>query len=255
VSGPSLATQIRGHLSRALYPLLGWGVRALLPNRLHTGGCLIETGSPHITPTTVARLFLGRYEAPELAFIRQYLPRDLDVLELGASIGVASARIAQRLPPKRRLICVEANPHLGPLIEQNVALNTAGCALVVLNQAIDYSGQPSVRLQISETNTNSRLSRDAGGLAVAATTLTALITQFALKSFVLVADIDGAELGLILHDQAGLSQVQQLIIELHATEYLGEVWTPERMCAALVTTHHFRVRAVRGPVYVFDRAD
>lgn len=195
----------------------------------------------------------GATKPPELAFIRQYLPRDLDVVDLGASIGVGSALIAQRLSPARRLICVEANPHLLPLLARNVGLNTAGCALTVLNQAIDYSGQPSVRLDIQAVNTNSRLSRDGVGVAVVATTLSRLVRDFALPPFALIADIEGAELGLILHDAAALSQVQTLIIELHAAEYQGAAWPPERLCAALLATHHFQLRAQRAAVYVFDR--
>ncbi len=253
-AAPSLVTQLRGHLARAIYPVLGRSVAAVLHNRVRMRDCVIDTASPYITPTTVARLFLGRYEAPEIDFIRRRLPRNLDVVELGASIGVGTAHIARRLDAGRQLICVEANPYLLPLISANVERNTPGRRLVVLNEAIDYSGQPTVRLQVSETNTNSRLGSDPGGLAVVATTLSAVVAQFGLRAFALVADIEGAEAGLILHDAPALGQVQHLLIELHATEYQGERWTPERQRDLLISRHHFRLLATRGPVYVFDRS-
>lgn len=246
-------TQIRGHLSRALYPALGRAIAAVLHHRIRTGGLVIDTHSPHITPTTVARLFLGRYEAPEVKFIRQTLPRHLDVVELGASIGVTTAHIARRLEPERRLICVEANPHLIPLIKDNVARNAPGRPLTVLNQAIDYSGQRTVRLAISATNTNSRLSADGGGQEVEATTLSRLIQQFGLGDFALVVDIEGAELDLILNDQPALRQVQHLLIELHAATRAGELWLPDRLRAALLAQHGFRPGPAQGQVQVFDR--
>lgn len=252
-AGPGLVTQLRGHLSRFAYPLLGRTAGVVLRHRINNGGCIIATDTPYITPDTVARLFLGRYEAPELNFIRHWLPRDLDVVELGASIGVGTAHIARRLAAERQLICVEANPPLVPLIRANVERNAPGRRLVVLNQAIDYSGQPTVRLQLSATNTNSHLGSDPAGLAVAATTLSAIIAQFGLRAFALVVDIEGTELELILHDAPALSQVQFLLIELHATDYQGEHWTPDQMRDALLARHHFRLLAAHGPVYVFDR--
>ena len=250
----SLATRIRGHLSRAAcQPVIGRAIAAVQHNRVRNRGCLIDTSSPHITPTTIARLWWGLYEAKEIRFIKQLLPRDMDVVELGASIGVATAHIARRIQPERQIICVEANPYLLELIRENVALNTPGRRVTILNQAIDYSGQGSVRLQVSETNTNSRLGSGEDGLAVETTTLSRVIEHYSLGSFALVADIEGAELGMILNDKAGLSQVQQLIIELHPAQHLGELWTPERMRDLLIASHGFNLRAERGPVYVFER--
>ena len=246
-----LATEIRGRLSRTIYPRLGRLVDAALRHQLRVGDCLVDTSSPYIDPTTVARMFLHRYEAPELRFIRERLPRDLEVVELGASIGVTSAHVAQRLLPGRRLICVEANPHLLPLLRATVARNAPGRDLMVLHQAIDYSGAPTVHLDVSPINTNSHLG--ATGYAVAATTLSALLARYRLEHLALIVDIEGAELGLIRNDAAALRRVQFLLIECHVTEHEGETWTPARMQAALISDHGFTLRAARGPVYVFDR--
>ena len=251
MDGGKLVTEIRGRLSRTLYPRLGRLVDTALRHQLRVGDCVVDTSSPYIDPTTVARMFLRRYEAPELRFVRERLPRDLDVVELGASIGVTSAHAAQRLLPGRRLICVEANPHLLPLLRATVARNAPGHELVVLHQAIDYSGAPTVHLDISAVNTNSHLG--ATGYAVAATTLGAILDRYDLERLSLIVDIEGAELGLILQDAAALRRVQFLLIECHDTQHAGETWTPARMQAALVRDHGFTLLAAHGPVYVFTR--
>ncbi|MCC7360702.1 MAG: FkbM family methyltransferase [Anaerolineales bacterium] len=251
MSPPSLVTQLRGHLSRACYPVLGRLVGLALRHRLRVGDCVVDTNSPHIDPVTVSRMFLRRYEVPELRFARERLPRDLDIVELGASIGVITAHAARRLLPGRRLVAVEANPRLLPLLRATLATNAPSCDLTILNLAVDYSGAPTVHLDISPVHTNSRLG--PAGVAVAATTLSGLLARCGLHQIALIADIEGAELGLILHDAAALQSVQFLLIECHTVENAGDLWTPARMQAALVRDHGFALQAAHSPVYVFTR--
>jgi FkbM family methyltransferase len=215
-------------------------------------GCTIRTPAP-VAPYVKALLFWGLYESGEVRFVRQYLRRDLDVVELGASIGVVGSHVARGLEPGRRLICLEANPRLVPLLEKNVRLNAPGVALAVVNAAISYAGEPVVELTLGESNLAGAVGRQGTErVRVPATTLSSIVRDHQLREYCLVSDIEGAEGGLIRHDAAALEGCRQIIIELHEAQVDGRQLSPAELAAALVAIG-YQARAQYGPVYVFER--
>jgi hypothetical protein len=76
-----------------------------------------------ISDSVKANLFWGIYESAEIRFINQYLLNNLDVIELGSSLGLVSCCIAKNMLFDRRLICVEANPEMLSQIRRNLSLN------------------------------------------------------------------------------------------------------------------------------------
>src|SRR4051794_25130001 len=89
-------------------------------NVVRSDSSSIRVASPFVKPSTKAALFWGFYESAERRFVTRYLRRDLDVVELGGSIGVVSSLIASRLEGHARLISVEANPGLIDVLSSNV---------------------------------------------------------------------------------------------------------------------------------------
>src|SRR2546423_14009346 len=110
---PMIAVPLKVSMARALcHPIVGRVLGATLRNRIHAGGFGVDTSDPAIAPRVKASLFWGFYESAEIRFVRQYLRRDCDAVELGSSLGVVSCNVRRRLMPRRRLVCVEANPRL-----------------------------------------------------------------------------------------------------------------------------------------------
>jgi FkbM family methyltransferase len=175
------------------------------------------TDAPGVRPGTVASIFWGIYESAEIRFVRRYLRPDLNVVELGASLGVVSAEVSMRQERGRR-ICVEANPALVPLLRRNVAANSRRGGEIVLNRAVDYSGRGTIRFVRGETSAGGRtaaVSRLLTGAEkwdeVEAVTLSQLLDEFDVGPYALVSDVEGSEAGFISYDAAALAPCRQLM--------------------------------------------
>ena len=84
--------------------------RVLCNGQIANRGRVIDTNDFAVSAWVRTLVFWGIYETAELRLIERHLPRDIDVIELGGSIGVIAAQIAGHLIPGTRLISVEANP-------------------------------------------------------------------------------------------------------------------------------------------------
>lgn len=235
-------------------------IGTLTGNRVWNKGCVIDTTNPAIQPSVKAMLLWGLYESAEVRAVHRFLRSDLDVVELGSSLGVVASHIAQRLDRDRRLICVEANEQLLPLIAANVARNAPNASAVVEHGAVDYTaGREFVSLRIGPTNIDSKVEggNEAGddGMTVTAptTTLAGLLQRHQLGEFTLVADIEGAEAGLIAREEEALSRCRQMIIELHDQEYEGTHYTVDAMVDALQSKCGFGLLHRHGSVCVLGR--
>jgi len=132
---------IKASVARAIcHPAIGRAIGQLLRDHIPYRGCLIETTSRNVCPETKAALFWGIYESCELRFVQRYIRRDLDVVELGASIGGVTCHIRKRLGPDQRLLAVEANPELAALACRSLERNGLARNVSILKRAICYEG-------------------------------------------------------------------------------------------------------------------
>ncbi len=245
-------------LARGLcHPAVGRLLSALFNDRIPSlrFGCLrIDTRAPSVSPRNVAMIFWGIYESTEMRFVQRYLRPDLDVVEIGSSLGAVACRIARRQEAGRRLVCVEANPDLLPALRRNVHVHSPQ-PVEVVNRAIGYDG-PIARLHRGPDNTSGRAlpsSADAEGENVPASTLSELLEDHGIGEYALVSDIEGAEAGFIERDPTALSRCQQMVIELHDAESARGPLTVDDLAALLVERHGFVLRDRHGPVCVFER--
>jgi FkbM family methyltransferase len=231
---------------------MGWLVGRLYRDVVPCYGLRFHVPTPPVSPRTKAQMWLGIYEGGEIRFVRRWLRQDLDLVELGSSLGVVASHCAQRMLPDRRMVCVEANPALIPVLRANLARHAEGRRIDVVQRAIDYDGS-EVTLIVGENTSGSFVGagRD-GGVRVPTTTLRELLHEHEIGRYALVCDIEGAEAGLLEEDRAALERCQQAIVELHDTQWRGKTLRVE----ALADRFHeagFVERARHGPVYVFER--
>lgn len=234
-------------------------IASVLHNRIRSRGCTVDTSSTLVRPWVKSLIFWGFYEKPEILFVQRYLRADLDVIELGSSLGVVAAQIAKRIAADKQLITVEADPRLVDVINANVHANARTANVTVMNAAIDYSetAQPFVEIAFGESNLSGHIAGESQrepGVRVATTTLSALLAAHAIQSYALVSDIEGAEAGIIEHEQAALAGCAQIIIELHDTTWQHRNTTIEDLSRALQEKHGFKLRDRMRAVFVFDRA-
>jgi FkbM family methyltransferase len=222
---------------------VGTAVGIALRDRIPFRGERIDTAFAAVTPDVKSMLFFRLYETGEVHFIHRFLGANLDVIELGGSIGAVSKHILTTIGT-RRLVIVEANPDLLPVLRANVEGRAE-----VLHRAIAY-GSDTVSFHVSASSLGGSVGPGAGRQVDVPTTSLADIRRAAgFDTYALVCDIEGAEHALVAQEADELRRCQRLIIELHDSG----PHTIAGLARALETTHGFRRLACRGPVYAFTR--
>jgi FkbM family methyltransferase len=240
------------------HPIVGGIVATLSRDRIRVRGLGVDTSDPAIAPSVKASLFWGFYESAESRFVRRYLLTDCDAIELGSSLGIVSCHMRRRLITDRRLVCVEANLQLLPVLEMTLRLNRCDENVTIIGGAIDYAAgdHASVWFSPGASNVQGRVAPAAeeGTQTVPALTLTGVIDRAGIDGdFTLVCDIEGAEAQMIAHEREMLARCRQIVVELHQTVVNGQVIEPADLVASLVRCHGFKLVDQYGPVFVFDR--
>ena len=232
-------------LSAPIGRFIGW----IFDDRIPFGGERISTASNAIAPSTKAQILFRLYERHELRFIRTLMRTDLDVVELGSSIGATGVAIRQRLGDGLKLVCVEANPELLETLEANVCKGSRKDRTTVEHGAVDYSGTNVVGLHLGSTTDGSRVGSgpvDSGEVVqVPVIKLGELLARRRIGNYVLVCDIEGSEAGLLQCEPEALDRCQQLLIELHD----GEATIPELEAMILGLGFMLRAESKRAKVY------
>jgi FkbM family methyltransferase len=232
-------------------------VRRVYGGKLLSRGRMIDTNDASVSPWVRTLIFWDMYENAELQLIQQFLPKDIDVIELGGSIGVVASQIAGSLDGGRRLVSVEGNPSLIELLKRNVEANGCRDCATVIHGAVAYATPPSdfVSMSFGDSSLAGWLSdspEQSSGHQVPCVTLGALISRYQFERFALIADIEGAEAGIFFHDKEILIRCCPLmIVELHETTFEGRrLSIPDLVTMAKELG--YTVKDNRRNVYVFE---
>jgi FkbM family methyltransferase len=237
------------------YPLVGLLVGLILRNKIPHKGSRIEVplnGDPRVS----AMLFWGIYESSEIRFVRRYLGDDLDVIELGSSLGVVSCEITKKLAGKKKLVCVEANEQIFQILRKNVLYNAPVQEVSFIHGAIDYSGKEVIDFVIGDSNLSSHT--DSGAMTtlkkinVPAVTLSALLESEGIDEYALVCDIEGAEAALFAQDRQAFVHCKRMIIELHDTFYNNYAYEVQDLIELIQKETEMLLRDRYGSVCVFE---
>jgi FkbM family methyltransferase len=178
-------------------------------------GLIFDCSSNQVNPHTKAQIFFGIYESAEYRFCEKYIPSNSNIIEFGSSIGFLSSFIANEKSPKS-IISVEANPDLIPVILSNFKLNNVR-NFQVINKAIGTSILQNVWFSRGDDSSTGSIStqESAGAIKVECTTLYDLIKSSGVQQYVLICDIEGAEIDIFLAEDDALEACTLLIIEVH----------------------------------------
>jgi FkbM family methyltransferase len=220
-------------------------------------GFKFKVPASSVNKKMTAAVFWGFYESSEIRYVEKYLREDLDVIELGSSLGIVSSHIASRLGKGRHLTAVEANPFLVETITENIKRHQhPSSTFEVLNYAVGYDTD-EVMITITSNNTETRVIKnggDGGTVAVKAMSFADLVKRNRHANYALVCDIEGSELEIILREQAALQQCSQLFIELHDTSSDSRQYSVQQLKDLLVDLHGFKIIQQHGPVVYFGRS-
>ena len=184
-----------------------------------------------------------------MRMIESHLPKDGDVVELGAGIGVISAFIDDRISGDARSIALEANPDLIPIIEEVRRSN--GCNFEIDHRAYSSSGEP-VGLTVGSTLTRSSIHTTGKKTKrVPSSDLKGLIEEYEFEEFSLIVDIEGSEFDLLRNEYEVLKEHCPLIIlEIHR-----HVEEDGISVAKQILGRDYTLVDDEDPVFVFARTD
>jgi FkbM family methyltransferase len=145
--------------------------------------------------------------------LTRYVPRHLDVVDLGAGKGEVGARAVSRLLSGRRYVGLEMQPELVAVAETRVRRGAhPGVHVRVVHGAI-CSTAPTVGIWNPGQWHSCATTH---GTTAPAVTLTTLLERAGITgAYTLLMDIEGAETDVIANDHAALRRAAFIIVELH----------------------------------------
>jgi FkbM family methyltransferase len=197
-------------------------------------------------------LLAGKYERAEIDFVRKYLPQNIDVLELGASIGANSCQIAKHLDPGIRLTSVEANPALIEVLRANLARNAPERQVKLVHAVV--GAEAGTAFFSPQQNSLVSLASDAkaGSVELRCETLASLVAKHCTGDFSLVSDVEGAE-AAFLSDPDSLARCRFMIIEAHPAQHDGRTLSIEDVIALPLKGGRWRIKDRYGAVVAYER--
>jgi len=191
------------------------------PSVIETQGLRVPFASAIVTPKIERVLRNNRYEGGEIALVAANVRSGDRVLELGAGLGLVSAKAAL-VDGVERVVAVEANQDLMPFIAEMHRLNgitnvelVNGVATVVDGGTSPFYLRPDFWASSMEPDSRPYIRE----VALPRLGIDRLIAE--VNPTVIVCDIEGAEAGLF--DDADLSGVRAIIMELHPKVYGADV--------------------------------
>ncbi len=184
---------------------------------IETQGIKVPFVPAIITPKIERPMRNNRYEGGEAAALRRVLRAGDRVLELGAGVGLLSS-ISGQVAGVEQVVAIEANPDLIPLIRETHRLNGItnvdlrnGIAAATDGDGVLFYLRPDFWASSMEPDSRAY----SRSVALPRFGIGALLAE--MRPTVIVCDIEGGEDGLF--DNADLSSVRAIVLELHPKVY------------------------------------
>ena len=229
---------------------VGWTIRRIYNNAIPHNDKKVYTDNDSITNKIVSYIFFNVYESSEIRYINQYLNTNYPVVELGSSLGIVAMQIASKTA--QQIYSVEANPNLIPIIKNNLKKNNIkNCSV---NNYIIANSEQQFFFEPGNDNTTGYIStnRSEKSIAIESVSLSNFLQQNHISQYVLICDIEGAEIFIVKEDPNSLDNCRQIIIELHDTTYQNRRFSIDEL-ALMIKQLGFNEKAAYAGNVVFER--
>ena len=195
---------------------------------------------------------VGNYERLELEILNRYIKKDDYIFELGASIGVVTRFLSERIGPKGFIYSFEASKDIFSdnkdfLVASNLSYQF-GYAFPVLNiQKQDF------RFESNGSSLGGKVVKQSDQQleeSVDVFTLNRLQEEFNFDPTVIVCDIEGAESTILEQTFLYPKNIRLIVIELHPRIYGIELLNA---IIEKFKSMSFYLQESKGDVYVFKR--
>lgn len=227
-------------------------LRLVYRGRFRFHQAFLDLQSRTIRGRIIPLVMLEKYEKEEIQLLKDHLDPNIDVVDLGSSIGGVSVN-AGRLS-SGRMYCFEANIALIEILQHNLKINglagsyVENCAIAPTNQPYVYfedRGSNELGRLVDEPNEHTRV--------VFSKSVKCIVGEHRLNEFALISDIEGSEKTFILEEPESLEKCKQLFIELHLCEWRGKQYTQEDLRQAILDLGFREIQSI-GSNYYFEKS-
>jgi len=230
-------------LKRIFYKVLDWITLGKGIKRNYEGN-LVRM------PTRYFRYFPADYEKENFRFINSHIDRGMNVLDIGAHIGVMSVVFARRAGNSGRVLAIEPTPTTIEVLKKTIQLNNLSNVEVQPLAIAEKEGIMKFYISDNEVdNSNSlvnnhRDDRKEESIKVRVTSVDKLMEEKKIPSVGFIKiDVEGAELRVLQGAHNTLKRHKpKILLAIHPVsirnfdDSQGEIWD-------LVTKHGYRVVA------------
>lgn len=187
-------------------------------------------------PAKWSRYYPADYEKENYTILQQFIKPGMDIIDIGAHIGLFSTCCSQLNAGKGKIISFEPTPGTYALLNETLSINK--CENVISVQAAVSEKEGIATFYISHTagcNSNSlvknREEKDLSAYDVKLVTIDSIITTYSLKPSLVKIDAEGAELDVL---KGGVKTFKEfkpaLILGLHPAfirqkgDSLEDIW-------------------------------
>ena len=232
-------------------------ISRIFSGHITNNGNKIDVNYDVISNKTRAEIFFNIYEGAEIKFLKKYFEKGYDVIELGSSIGVVSCLIKSLMDTKNKLVCVEASPKLLKILNKNLEINQSRHNSNVVNAAITAQKDSKHIFfnpgMSNTTGTISKKQKSQDSTKIKSITINKILNDFNFDEYIMVMDIEGAEIEILLSNNTNLKKCKFLFIELHRIKHHGVIYNVDQMINILIDKYRFSILDRNDNVCVFNR--
>lgn len=198
-------------------------------------------------PPKWSRYFPGDYEADNYSFVEQQVKPGMNIIDIGAHIGLFSVCTGKLTGPAGKVFSFEPTPGTFSILKETLRLNHSANVTAVQAAVGAASGHATfyVSNDVEGCNSNSLvLNKDkskAEGYDVIITTIDEVCNQYNIKPRLIKVDVEGAELDTLRGGVKAMQSARPLfIVGLHPAfikikgDTLKQIWD-------LIKEHRYKV--------------
>lgn len=153
-------------------------------------------------PARWSRYYESNYEEENYTFLQQQVKPGMQLIDIGAHIGLFSATASQLTGPDGKIICFEPTPGTYSVLTETLRLNKCSNVTPVQAAVSDKEGEAVFYVSNTEAcNSNSLVKNkeenEITGYPVKLVTIDSIVSAYSIKPSIIKIDAEGAELDVL----------------------------------------------------------
>ncbi len=153
-------------------------------------------------PARWSRYYESNYEHENYTFLAQQVKPGMQLIDIGAHIGLFSATASQLTGPGGKIICFEPTPATYAVLTETLRLNHCHNVTPVQAAVSDKEGEATFYVSDTEACNSNSLVKNKGeneitGYPVKLVTIDSIVSNYSIKPAIIKIDAEGAELDVL----------------------------------------------------------